>query len=307
MKYGNPGPPITHCLGRHLLDLPAGATVDARFKVGDSKVRTMRGVSRQEFQDILAARGAELVAQDHREAGNRFVDRRELSDDRVMITSWLSPNSVRMYLTELYGLFPEARVMQVVAGESSVKLHEKTMQYFSSLSRSLRYRAPGEIPAEAGFCIDSGLVMRSVPNQEEASATIRIPGRRGLTLTYMAYVTGAPDTELLRRVSRVPSGYEGTLAAMKQLRRGKRDIGPIHGEELLVRGDAGGKRSYEFLWESQGQRASLEHPFLSMRLTTTDESDPSGEVMEAPFADDREALELWDAILDSLRLRPGAV
>lgn len=307
MKYGNSGQPVMHCLGRHLLDLPTGSTVDATFKVGGAKISTRRGISREEFGDLRAGREASLMAQPHTPTGQRFVDRREFSDDRVLITSWLSPNSTRMYLTELYALLPESQVLVVVEGESSAKLHDKTLQYFSSLAQSLRDRVPAEIPSVPGFCIDSVLVARSALNQEEVSATIRVPGRPGLMLSYTAYVTGKPDVDLLQRVSGVPPGYEGAVAAMKTLRRGERHIGPIRGQELLVRGDSDGTRSYEFLWESQGQRASIEHPFLSLRMSTTDESGPDGETMEAPFVDDKEALEVWDGILGSLRLRPRAI
>jgi hypothetical protein len=123
----------------------------------------------------------------------------------------------------------------------------------------------------------------------------------------MSHVTGKPDIELLSRVSWVPPGYEGAVASMKTLRRGPHEIGPIHGQELLISSDDGSRRSYEFLWESQGRRASIEHPFLSLRLTTTDESDANGEILDTPFSDDVEALEFWDAILTSLRLRPGAI
>ncbi len=175
------------------------------------------------------------------------------------------------------------------------------------LSRNLSYRAAGEVPTAPGFCIDQGLVTLSKLNKEEVTAGIRIRGMPGLSLGFMSYVTGAPDKPLLRRNSRIPPGYEGTAAGMKTLRRGDRNIGPIKGQELLVRGDAGGKRSYEFLWESQGEKASIEHPFLSLRMSTTDETDENGEIMDAPFNDDAEALALWDSILGTLRLRPGAI
>lgn len=307
MKHGDAGLAVTHCLGRHLLELPAGSRVDARFTVGGANVSTRKGVSSSGFREIVTARAAALAQQPHSQAASRFVGRHELADDRVLLTSWLSPNSVRMYLTELYGFFPAGGVMHVFAGETSVKLDHQTRAYFSSLAQTVRLRSEGEIPAEAGFCIDSGLVMRSALNQEEVTTTIRVPDRPGVTLTYQSHVTGKPDAELLSRVSRVPPGYEGAVASMKTLRRGPREIGPIPGQELLVRSDAGSKRGYEFLWESQGQRGSIEHPFLSLRLTTTDESDANGEILDAPFSDDAEALEFWDAILASLRLRPGAV
>ena len=297
----------THCFGRHLLDLPKNASVTSRFTVGDSKVTTRRGMSEREFNVAIDAREEELSVKQHGEMGKMLVARRNITPDQILIISWLSPNSRYLHQMELYNHFPAERVVQHIVGETSPEYFDKGVQYFTSLAQTLRYRNPTEIPVEAGFCIDSGLVMRSVLNKEEVSAAIRITGRPALTLDYMAYVTGKPDKELLRRVSSTPDAYEGTRAAMKTLRRGSRNIGPVKGQELLVRGEAGGKHSYEFLWESQGEKASIEHPFLSLRMSTTDESDKDGEIMDAPFENDAEALAFWDSIVGSLRLRPGAI
>jgi len=44
-----------------------------------------------------------------------------------------------------------------------------------------------------------------------------------------------------------------------------------------------------------------------LRISTTDEDDGDGEIMDAPFRDDSETLALWDSILSTLRLRPGAI
>lgn len=297
----------TYCLGRHLLDAPRVATMDARFKVGDASVKTRRGVTDRLFREMLAAREAELSARPHREMGSMLVGKEEISADRVLITSWVSPNSVRMQEMELYSFFRETGIVQVTSGKSDEEYQRENRQYTVDLANSIRTRAQGEIPTEAGFCINYGILLGSDLNQEEAAASMRISGLPGLTFAYMSYVTGEPDKPLLRRVSGTPPGYEGTSAGIKTLRRGDRKIGAINGQELLVRGNAGGKKSYEFLWESQGQEDSIEHPFLSLRMTTTDETDEKGEIMDAPFANDAEALALWDSILGSLRLRPGAI
>jgi hypothetical protein len=117
MKHGNAGVAVTHCLGRHLIDLPPGSSVDARFIVGGAKISTRKGMSMPEFREIVTARAAALTLQPHSEAASRFVGRSDLADERVLLTSWLSPNSVHMYLTELYGFFPAGGVMQVFTGD----------------------------------------------------------------------------------------------------------------------------------------------------------------------------------------------
>jgi len=304
---GNVNGVKNYCLGRHLIGFPKAAVVDARFKVGGASVQTIRGVTDQEFHGILASRENELAERPHRKMESMLIGREEFSEDRVLITSWVSPSSIRMQYMELYSFFPEAGVVQVTSGQSDDEYRRENVEYTVKLANGIRVRRNGEIPAQAGFCIDDGIVLGSELNQEEAAATIRIVGLPGVTLSYISYVTGEPEKSLLRRVSGIPPGYEGTSAGMKSLRRGDRNIGPIKGQELLVRGDANGKRSYEFLWESQGEEDSIEHPFLSLRMTTTDETGKHGEIMDAPFESDAQALALWDSILNTLRLRPGAI
>src|SRR5690606_30473720 len=61
----------------------------------------------------------------------------------------------------------------------------------SSLAE-LRYRAPEEIPTEAGFCIDEGLIMTSTPNREEYTAVLRIPAYPDVVMVLESYVTNNP-------------------------------------------------------------------------------------------------------------------
>ncbi len=298
---------LTSCLGRHVIDLPSGSTIKLKSMVGGAQVDVRRSVTSDEFKRLVAGHEADLKAIPHRRQGARLKERIELADNRTLFVSWFDKSSIATDLMELYSLMEPQSVMHVFSAQASAKHENVSIEYTRELSANLHYRGSGSIPTRPGFCIDQGLVTLSDVNKEETSAEIRLAGRRGLTMTYTAYVSGAPEKPLLQRLSRTSPGYEGTLAAMKTLRRGDRIIGPIRGQEILVRADDGDKRSYEFLWESQGQEDSIEHPFLSLRMTTTDETDDNGEIMDAPFADDSEALALWDSILETLRLRPGAV
>ncbi len=297
----------TYCLGRYTIDTPAGAKMSARFVVGGMDVKTHVGVSEADFKKLVAGREAELSELPYKHGGSLFKERLDFEKNRIFLTSWSTYTSRRTSLVELYSLMQQHSVVHVFSGKADADKTAGSRDYAKKLSETLVYRSAHDIPQQAGFCIDRALVTRSVLNKEEANAAIRLPTRPSVGISYMSYVTGKPDEPLLSRVSRVPPGYEGTLASMKTLRRGDRNIGPIKGQEFLVRGSAGGKRSYEFLWESQGEEDSIEFPFQSLRLTTTDEVDDEGEIIDAPFESDADALALWDSILGSLRLRPGAI
>ena len=93
---------------------------------------------------------------------------------------------------------------------------------------------------------------------------------------------------------------------MAVLRKTARNVGPVKGEEISVRANDGSKRSYEFKWKSEGVENSIELPAISVRLSTADKK-IDGDVVDAPFKTDKEALAFWDDLLNTLRLRPGAV
>ena len=299
----------SHCLGRHLVDLPADAQVRGSYTFARADVKTHRSISMEQFERKVSARENELRGALHNDSGNMFVGRREIAETQVSLASWFSPASRMMYRYELFSYFPGQQVLYVFdgGGSASEGALSSAYEFQQSLAESIRFRAVGEVPTEPGFCIDSGLIQRSKFNREEVTATIRLRQYPSVTLTFMSYVTGNPDRELLRRASTIPPGYEEVAAQMQTLRRGNRNLGQVKGQELLVRGDGDGKKAYEFLWESQGQADSLEYPFLSLQLSTTGESDAEGEVIDAPFDSNEEAMALWDEILGSLRLRPGAV
>lgn len=299
----------THCLGRYLIDLPSDAQVRDSYTFARADVKTHQGISEEQFEQRVSARETELKNMPHNDEASLFVGRREMAASQISLASWYSPASLLMYRYELFSYFPQERVLYTFEGKGNAneRALSSAYDYQKTLAESVRFRAANEVPAEHGFCIDSGLIQRSRFNREEVTANIRLRDYPSVTLTFMSYVTGNPDRELLRRTLTIPPGYEEVAARMQTLRRGNRNLGQVKGQELLVRGDGEGKKAYEFLWESQGQADSLEYPFLSLQLSTTGESDAEGEVIDAPFGSNEEAIALWDTILGSLRLRPGAV
>ena len=90
---------------------------------------------------------------------------------------------------------------------------------------------------------------------------------------------------------------------MRNLRRGERRVGTLEGQQILARADDDGTRAYAFLWESQGAPASLAQPFVSLEMVV----DPGTAGGAPAFGTDADALRFWDRVLDSLRLRPGAL
>jgi hypothetical protein len=297
----------THCLGRYLIDLNADVAVDADFKYASGKIETRRNVPQSNFEQLVSTREAKLKNTPHKLGGNMLVGRTELSPSKVLLQTWTDSTTTKnIHLNESFIYFPEKRTLFLHNAESTASAQTRSVELFKRVANSYEYREPDVISSKIGFCINSGLIVSSLLSNEEVKAAFHFKQFPSVSVYLNSYVTGEPDKDLLDRLGGLPVSLAKAAAGMTSLRRGNRNLGTVKGQELLVRANEGGKRSYEFLWESQGRASSIEFPFLSLKLTTTAET-LNGQIIEAPFKTDEEALQFWDAMLQTLRLRPGAV
>ncbi|NMM37635.1 MAG: hypothetical protein HHJ09_08975 [Glaciimonas sp.] len=300
-------PKKTHCLGRYLIDLNADVAVDADFKYASGNIETRRNMLQSDFERLVSTRETNLKSTPHKLGGTMLVGRTELGSSKVLLQTWSDATTTKnIHLNESFIYFPEKRTLFLHSAESTASAQTRSVELFKRVANSYQYREPDEIPSSIGFCINSGLIVSSLLSTEEVKAAFHFKQYPSVSVYFNSYLTGNPDTELLDRLGGLPASLMQAAAGMTSLRRGNRNLGPVKGQELLVRASAEGKRSYEFLWESQGRDSSIEFPFISLKLTTTAETH-NGKIVDAPFKTDAEALQFWDEILQTLRLRPGAV
>ncbi|MCD9087065.1 T6SS immunity protein Tli4 family protein [Stenotrophomonas sp. SY1] len=290
----------TLCVGRFLIDVPAGTAVSPGYVYARKKVQTTLGVSSDAFHRRINERGAALSAARHRMGGSMAVSQTRIDDDAVLVTSWVADSSRAGHRQELYVLDRTHDVQYLVSGETEAARLPAAIENYRALRPRISYRRPDSIPTTAGFCIDSGFIAGNRINSEEMTVGLRPREYPGARMTLMSYVTGKPDRPLLQRSSNVPPEYAAAQAQMRNLRRGERDVGPIQGQEILAHGQSDGNQMYAFLWESQGRAESLQFPFLSLQLLAEEKGTQA-------FRDDAQALGAWDQVLGSLRLRPGAI
>ncbi|HHK2201102.1 TPA: T6SS immunity protein Tli4 family protein, partial [Pseudomonas aeruginosa] len=172
-----------------------------------------------------------------------------------------------------------------------------------TLARNLRSRAPKEIPSGPGFCIDQAYIAGDNFQDEEFGVGVTFPNHPGVDFEFRS-LTGAAQKNLLERVGGLMQELLSTFAGMETLRKGKHPVGSLPGEEYLVAGSDKGQRGYTFMWEVQGKEESLTEPNLTAGLAVLERSNENGKPPPPAFKSDKEALELWDAIVDSIRVRP---
>ncbi|NBF13459.1 hypothetical protein GV818_32970 [Pseudomonas sp. Fl4BN1] len=294
---------ITHCYGRFLIDLPPQAEINVGYYLWGSSIKAL-----DDTPTSLAAkvdqREMELKSQRHKKIqSSMFLRRLDLGGGAAGLLSWSSEASTAMYRLDTYLVSkPEGRAYYR-KGEISVDRERRGIEIATSLARNLRSREPNEIPTEPGFCIDRAYIAGDSFQSERFGIGVTFPEHPGAFLSFRSS-TGAEQNRLLDRVGGFLMGAAKMVAGIETLRKRERG-GAVAGEEYLLAGSAKGQRAYTFLWEAQGKDKSISEPHLKAELSVEERSsDEHGNPPAPTFKSDKAALELWDAIIDSIRLRP---
>ncbi|PYC42598.1 T6SS immunity protein Tli4 family protein [Pseudomonas protegens] len=294
---------ITYCYGRFLIDLPPQAKINAGYNLWGIKIKGL-----EDTPTSLAAkidqREIELKNQKHKKIqSSMFLRRVDLGEGATGLLSWSSDASTEMYRLDTYLVSkPEGRTYYR-KGEISVDRERRGIEIATSLARNLRSRAPNEIPAEPGFCIDRAYIAGDSFQSEGFGIGVTFPEHPRTFLAFRSS-TGAERDRLLDRVSGFLMGAAKMVAGIETLRKRERG-GAIPADEYLLAGSAKGQRTYTFLWEAQGKDESINEPHLKVELSVEEaDVDDDGKPPAPAFKSDKAALELWDAIIDSIRLRP---
>ncbi|RQS16450.1 hypothetical protein DIE07_02105 [Burkholderia sp. Bp9002] len=141
-------------------------------------------------------------------------------------------------------------------------------------------------------------------NRESWELNIQLPNKPDVWIRLTAYAQKSVEPGLRARAGGILPALLGAVVGVGQLRNRARPVGPIEADEILVAGTQDGKRTYGFKWEAPGKAYSLAEPNLNASLRVGESAYSTN---KESFANDGEALELWDAVVDSIRLRPGAV
>ncbi|WP_164485454.1 T6SS immunity protein Tli4 family protein [Pseudomonas chlororaphis] len=294
---------ITHCFGRFLIDLPPQAEVRAGYYLWGDNIEVF-----DETPVTLAARvdqrEQELKAQPHRrQQGSLFLRRLDLGGNSTGLLSWKSNASTAMYLLDAYAISrPTWRAYRWMGGVSTDR-EPQGIEGATSLAHSLRSREANEIPSEPGFCIDRAYIAGNSFQGERFDIGVTFPEYPGAHFEFTSS-TGAEEDRLLDRASGFLAGAARMVLGIETLRKRERG-GAVPADEYLLASTDKGQRIYTFAWEAQGKDGSITEPNISAALGVLERSpDSSSKLPAPPFKSDKEALALWDTVIDSIRLRP---
>lgn len=294
----------TYCVGRFLVDVPADAQVYAQtgeYMYGLVKTATAdKDIS--SFGRRIKQR--ENTLRTPKSEGDAVLDRTfNVSDNGVIFALAGNAFGHKLLGVEAYKWI-DGRTYYI---KENAFYPDKFKAVLDDLQRrfipSLRSRSPNEMPSQPGFCLRDGFFTDDgqTPQTEIASITFKLPKSPGL-LVHFTTMTAKPDEKsLLQRVDggSVPGAMQSLVSGIHTLRRGEHDVNGRKGEEGLwsLPTDAG-FRTYQFHWEAQGEHLQPLKPTLSVELTTRDD--------QRPNLTDEQATRIFEAIVNSVRLRPVA-
>lgn len=292
----------THAVGRHLVDVPANAQLVEIWKYDEDRIEMQASLSGVQFTDLVSHREVQLRAQGQKSGKSSFIGRVALPKGSIALLSWTLREAETSYLIETY-FHVGSSVIRYPKEHISVGEKGKILDFLGRCSEKWREIPPNRIPDGIGFVVGDTILADNFPNYESWRLLIRLEGKPDVSLEVTGFV-GAATEGLRERAGGVLASMLGATAGLTQLRNHARPVGPIQADEILVAGNQNGKRSYGFKWEAPGKDYSLAEPNLNVSLQVRESAyAPNRE----SFSSDDEALELWDTLVNSIRLRPGSV
>lgn len=180
----------------------------------------------------------------------------------------------------------------------------------TTLLDKLRPVAPDELPTAPGFCFGLGMFLDPLPADYTEGAAL-FAGFRDHPDLAMVLDTRAgtePDKEgRLARNDRADAAMPlWQQPLLTKIRKGKRSIGGVDGEEVLEGGrELSFVNVYLFDWEVNGTSHNVFEPYMHLEMSTG-HTVHAGARPVMSFLGEDALVQLWDRISSSIRVRPTA-
>jgi len=308
----------THCIGRYLIDLPEeyamtpGSELELYYGLGKDFERVKVQLSRQQgdqptLEKMIRKVSGDLQSEQHFKSPskNMLAGVNEISQSTILVRAYDDQSLLNYFRFHLYALRGEAIArFEGFNYTDSRRTPEYIEKQLIEAAQNTTYAAKPE-SAGRGTCLGSvvvdakqdGEVFRiSFLSKQHPDAKIAID---------MNSLPEKGDGGLLQRVDSKAGMLRLLDFSSSTLRRGKRPIAGRPGEELLDTGKDKGKVVRYFVAETLvTEPSSPARPVIAISMNMGGQ-DKDGEYID-PSLSEREALAWWDAIVGSIRLRPGA-
>jgi hypothetical protein len=303
----------TVCVGRFLIDMPQESTVWlGQARVGGFDLANSRQTD-DAFKASTSAREAELGAQVN-ELGKPSLEavreyRRNGYSGKVFVfgrwrTSWMEGDRrvhAEGVAVEGY-LHGNGATFSFSSSTADPKQADRMLKLFEQVS----VRDEAEAPASPGLCIGNGFIREPLDAEQREFVTLfaKMHEHPDVGIAFSTTVGAAAGPGLLKRSEQAMTNYPFLRPAVKILREGARTINGVPGEEIAAKvTEKSFTTSFTFDWEVRGKHMDVHAPLLTLELQTG-LARPGGKPLQSSLAEEAVA-ELWDRMVQSIRLRPA--
>jgi len=191
-------------------------------------------------------------------------------------------------------------------------IYKSKVNFLIDIASRLRVRSDEEIPADNGFCFNSGFIKKNDTfEHERISIGFRFPEFPGIIFSLASTSIRTPNkANSLEAVIKEgkkdaeTNGLGELFNKINILRKGERVIGPWKGDEALMRipSKDGGPLVHEFHFISIGVANDMIHTHVDIELDIGAKGNDPQSVK--PTMTDEDALKFWDILVSSIRVRP---
>jgi len=303
----------TYCFGRFLIDLPKVAEINGQaYEFIFGKIESERFLKgEQAFAEKMKGREEELKAGKHEEKFDLISAKTPPStpNSRVFgVSKKLFVTKITNYGFEAYRLVGSTLFSMRETNYDRDKIDSVLQRLETRLLPNLSHRPPDKIPDEPGFCIENGFIADDgkTPQYEKAGISFKFKQWPDVFVSVYARTNGDKlEESLLSRIEKpFPAELADAAKSIKILRKGKHVVGQHQGEEVLDALPTGqGYFVHDLVWDVPGEPRSIFVPHIHLELKTGNGRSVNQRYMR-PSLTDKQAIELFDAIVNSIRLRP---
>lgn len=303
----------TICFGRFLVDIPVRSTISYGPASVESDILFLRNGSK-DLEKIVSSRLAEIGKE------ISYLPKYEIADLPLVGTTIEGAvngqkilvgavNSVGYVIDSFIPIGDDIFVQKF----GPVPAETDYIPRINSIASRIRPRSEYEIPEGRGICIEGGFV-EFEPVRERVTIGLRFNEFPDIRLSIDAHKNqgrlplGSGPNKLREEARSNAEALElgNFFARIKILRNGTRQIGAWEGEELVTRRPVYKEDTdaHEFRFHSMGAANDALHPELDIRLDSGVRGNDKAKV--PPSVTNEEALELWDTIISTIRVRQAS-
>lgn len=296
---------VTYCFGRFLIDLPAEAEFVGGYYEYDFAKIEREPMEHRMFQQEVDDFEKRLLAKKHKSGTSLLLKKATSEENTRVYAYWYGPNFD--YSVDLSGyrwLNGQRYLAKSMADPDKVELGAKEVGTIMDNLHPMQ----ANIPTIKGFCMDQALIADEGASKDE-SLNMRFRLKKHPDIVLDIATNRNKDMPPDSLLSRKPSLFSGlgllgaALGGLRNIRDGDRKIGDHPGQEWLMKApNDHGQKAHLFTWEAPGLYRDALHPQIRFDLQS---GNFDGGLDPGPISmTDKQMLELWDRILNSLRLRP---